>query len=204
VPPASPLMVGVGAVGTSSAAADGVLDGITVVEAAVAVGAVGTPSAATPLDVGAAAAGPPAGAWEPGSAVSAIAAGGGGGTTLGAEEEEALTSKGWVKTRRHDKQTNGKKGLHSLGALNFPATLEVGRPLLLQLLLLLLVVVPLGEITPRWWWRWRDRWWWWLRWRRTRWWWWWRTDAPLRTLGLGASLLNPTSSPLTLLGGPKK
>jgi hypothetical protein len=33
-------MAGVGAVGTSSAAVDGVLDGIAVVEAAVAVGAV--------------------------------------------------------------------------------------------------------------------------------------------------------------------
>jgi hypothetical protein len=51
VPPASPSMAGAGAVGASSAAADGVLDGITVVEAAVAVGAVGTPStaAAPPL-----------------------------------------------------------------------------------------------------------------------------------------------------------
>jgi hypothetical protein len=28
---------------------------------------------------------------------------GGGGATLGAEGEEILTSKGWVKTRRHDK-----------------------------------------------------------------------------------------------------
>jgi hypothetical protein len=49
-PPASPSMAGVGAVGTSSAAA-------------------------MPLDVGAAAAGPLAGAWEPGGAVSAAAAG---------------------------------------------------------------------------------------------------------------------------------
>jgi hypothetical protein len=39
-PPASPSMVGVGAVGSSSATADGVLDGIAVVEAAVAVGTV--------------------------------------------------------------------------------------------------------------------------------------------------------------------
>jgi hypothetical protein len=54
--------VAVGAVGTSSTAADGVLDGIAVVEAAVAVG-------------GCAAAGPPAGAWEPGGAVSAATAG---------------------------------------------------------------------------------------------------------------------------------
>jgi hypothetical protein len=30
---------------------------------------------------------------------------------LGAEGKEALTSKGWVKTRRHDKQINGKKGV---------------------------------------------------------------------------------------------
>jgi hypothetical protein len=66
---------------------------------------------------------------------------------------------------------------------------------LLLLPLLLLLLVPLGEINPRWWWRW------WLRWRRTRWWWWRRTDAPLRALGLGASLLGPASSPLTLLGG---
>jgi hypothetical protein len=102
--PASPSMTGVGAVGTSSAAANGVLDGIAVVEAAVAVGAVGTPStAAMPLDIAAAAARPPAGAWEPGGTVSAAAAGGGGGTTLGAEGEEALTSKGWVKTCRHNR-----------------------------------------------------------------------------------------------------
>jgi hypothetical protein len=77
-PPASPLMAGVGAVGTSSAAADGVLNGIAVVETAVAVGAVGTSLAvATPLDIGVAAAGPPAGAWELGGAVSVAAAGGG-------------------------------------------------------------------------------------------------------------------------------
>jgi hypothetical protein len=54
-------MAGVGAVGTSSAAADGVLDGIAIVEAAVAVGAVDTSSvAATPSDADAAAAGPSA------------------------------------------------------------------------------------------------------------------------------------------------
>jgi hypothetical protein len=96
-------MVGVGAVGTSSAAVDGVLDGIAVVEAAVAFGAVGTPSAATSLDVGTDTAGLPAGAWEPGGAVAAEVAGGGGGAALGAKGEEALRSKGWVKTRRHDK-----------------------------------------------------------------------------------------------------
>jgi hypothetical protein len=82
-PPASPSMVGVGAVGTSSTAADGVLNGIAVVEAAVAVGAVGTSSAAvTSLDVGVAAAEPPTRAWEPGGAVSAVAARGGSPTPL--------------------------------------------------------------------------------------------------------------------------
>jgi hypothetical protein len=96
-----------------------------------------------------------------------------------------------------------KRGLHSVGALDFPATLEAGRPLLLLLLSLLLLLVPLGEITPRWWWRRRTQRWWWLWWRRTRWWWWRRTDAPLHALGLGAGLLDPTSSPLTLLGGSK-
>jgi hypothetical protein len=106
------LMVGAGTAGASSVAADGVLDGIVVVEAVAAIGAVGTPSAApTPLGVGATAAGPLAGAWGAGGAVSVAAAGGGGGTTLGAEGEEALTSKGWVKTHRHDKQITGKKGV---------------------------------------------------------------------------------------------
>jgi hypothetical protein len=52
-------------------------------------------------------------------------------------------------------------------------------------LLLLLLRVPLGVITPRWWW---------WRWDR-------RTDAPLRVVGLGASLLVPNYSPLALLGG---
>jgi hypothetical protein len=69
--------------------------------------------------------------------------------------------------------------------------------------LLLLLLVPLGEITPRRWWRrWTQRWWW-LWWRRTQWLWWRRPGTPLRALGLGAGLLGPTSSPLTLLGGPK-
>jgi hypothetical protein len=103
-PPALTSMAGAGAVGAASAAADGVLDGIAVVEAMVAIGAVGTLSAAaTPLDVGAAAAGPPAGPWEPGGTVSVAAAGGGGGVALGAEREEALTSKGWVRTHRHNR-----------------------------------------------------------------------------------------------------
>jgi hypothetical protein len=44
-----------------------------------------------------------------------------------------------------------KKGLHLLGALNLPATLEAGRPLPL-LLLLLLVLLPLGRRRARWWW----------------------------------------------------
>jgi hypothetical protein len=79
-------MAGVGVVGTSSAATDGVLDDIAVIEAAVVVGAVGTSSAAaTPLDVGAAAAGPPAEAWEPGGAVSAATAGGGSPAPLPAD-----------------------------------------------------------------------------------------------------------------------
>jgi hypothetical protein len=47
--------------------------------------------------------------------------------------------------------------------------------------------VPLGVITPRWWWWWRDQ----------------RTNAPLRAVGLGAGLLGPTCSPLSLLGGSK-
>jgi hypothetical protein len=72
-PPASPSMAGEGAVGTSSASADGVLDDIAIVEAAVAVG------------VGAAAAGPLAGAWEPGGAVSAVAVGGGSPAPLPAD-----------------------------------------------------------------------------------------------------------------------
>jgi hypothetical protein len=53
--------------------------------------------------VGAAGTGPPAGAGGGSGAVSMAAAGGGGGATLGAKGEEALTNKGWVKTRRHDK-----------------------------------------------------------------------------------------------------
>jgi hypothetical protein len=39
----------------------------------------------------------------PGGAVSVVAAGGRGGTALEAEGEEALSSKGWVKTRRHNR-----------------------------------------------------------------------------------------------------
>jgi hypothetical protein len=102
--PASTSIAAAGAAGASPVAADGVLDGIVVVEAVAAVGTVGTPStAAAPLGVGAAAAGPTAGAWGPGGAVSAAAAGGGGGTTLEAEGEEALTSKGWAKTCQHFK-----------------------------------------------------------------------------------------------------
>jgi hypothetical protein len=96
---------------------------------------------------------------------------------LGAEGEEALAKKGWIKTRRHDNYTHGKKGLHLLGALDLPTTLEARRPLLLLLLLLL------------WWWRWR--------WHRG-------TGAPLRVVGLGAGLLGPASSSLTLLEGPRQ
>jgi hypothetical protein len=114
-------MEGAGAVGASSAAADGVLDGIAIVEAVAAVGAVGTSSAAaTLLGVGAAAAGPPAGAKGPGGAVSAVAAGSGGGMTLGVEGEKALTNSGWVKTHRHDKKTNQKeRGFTHLGPWTF-------------------------------------------------------------------------------------
>jgi hypothetical protein len=43
----------------------------------------------------------------------------GGGATLRAEGEEALTSKGWVKTHRHDKYTNGKRGYTYLGPWTF-------------------------------------------------------------------------------------
>jgi hypothetical protein len=142
----------------------------------------------------------PAGAyyWEPDPPAGMVF--GGGGTALEAEGEEALSSEGWVKTCQHDNYTHGKKGLRLLGALDLPATLEAGRPLLLLLLLLLwlLLLVPLGEITPRWW-RWQqDRWWWW--WRRIRWWRWRRTDMPLRALSLGAGPLGLASCPMTLLG----
>jgi hypothetical protein len=77
-------MVGAGATWASSSAADGVLDGITVVEAVVAARAVGTPSVAVaPLGVGAAAARPPAGAWGAGGAILAAAAGARGRHDLG-------------------------------------------------------------------------------------------------------------------------
>jgi hypothetical protein len=94
-PFASPLMAGVGAVGPSSAAADGVLDDIAVVGAAVVVGAVAAARGGPPVPL-------PADAycWKPD--LSGMVSGE-GGTALGAEEEEALTSKGWVKTSRHDK-----------------------------------------------------------------------------------------------------
>jgi hypothetical protein len=47
-----------------------------------------------------------------------------------------------------------KKKKRAIGALDFPATLEAGRPLLLLpllflLLLLLMLLVPLGEICGR-------------------------------------------------------
>jgi hypothetical protein len=119
-PPASTSMVRAGSARASSAAVDGVPDDIAVVEAVVAAGAVGTPSAtAASLGVSAAAARPPAGTWGPGGAVTVAATGGGGGTTLGVEGEEALINKGWVKTHRHDKQINGKRGCSHLGPWTF-------------------------------------------------------------------------------------
>jgi hypothetical protein len=70
-------MVAVGAVGPSSAAADGVLDGIAIVGAAVAVGAVaaagGGPPAPLPAD---------ACCWKPDPSGMVS---GGGGAALGAE-----------------------------------------------------------------------------------------------------------------------
>jgi hypothetical protein len=54
------------------------------------------------------------------------------------------------------------------------------------------VVVAADPTAPEWWWWRRTRRWWWLWWRRT--------DVPLRALGLEPDLLDPTSSPLTLLG----
>jgi hypothetical protein len=61
VPPALPSMVGVGVVGPSSTAADGVLDNIAVVGAAVVVGAVATAEGGPPAPL-------PADAccWKPG------------------------------------------------------------------------------------------------------------------------------------------
>jgi hypothetical protein len=117
-------MMGADAAGASSTAADG---------------AMGTPSAAAaPLAVGgSAAAEPPAGAWEPSDACcwapDPLV-----GTALEAEGEEALASKdglrpvGMITT-----VAKTRTGLHLLGALNLPATLEAGHLLLLLLLLLL-------------------------------------------------------------------
>jgi uncharacterized membrane protein YgcG len=75
---------------------------------------------------------------------------GGGGTTLGVEGEEALANKDGLRPVGMIITLVEKRGLHLLGALDLPATLEAGRPLLLLLLLLLwlLLLVPLGEITP--------------------------------------------------------
>jgi hypothetical protein len=126
-PPASTSIVATSVVGASSAATDGVLDDIAVVEAVVAIGTVGTPSdIAAPLGVGAAVAGSIAGAWGPGGTVSAVAARGEGGTALGVEEEEALINKGWVKAHRHGKKTNQKERGFTHLALDLPTTLEAG------------------------------------------------------------------------------
>ena len=76
---------GAGRAPMSPAAAECVLDGVTIVEAAVPVGVDGSPSTvAAPLDVGVAA-GSPAGAWEPDGAVSPAAAGGGSPAPLPAD-----------------------------------------------------------------------------------------------------------------------
>jgi hypothetical protein len=95
VPPASPLVAGTGATGTSSAAADGVLDGVVVVEAEVAIGVVATVGGGPPAPLPADSYG-----WEPDPPTGVVP--GGVGVPLGAEGEEALASKGWVKTCRHD------------------------------------------------------------------------------------------------------
>jgi hypothetical protein len=94
-PPASSPIIGAGASGTSSTAADGVLDGVAVVEAAVA--ADGLPTT------------PPADAccWEPDPQAGMVS--GGGGALLEAEGEEALASKGWVKTCRRNNYTRENK-----------------------------------------------------------------------------------------------
>jgi hypothetical protein len=181
-PPASSLMAGTGAAGTSLAVADGVLNGVAVVEAEVAVGvdaAAGDgPPAPLPADYY---------CWEPDPPAGVVPDG--VGVPLGAEGEEALASKDGIRPADIIiTLTKTRMELHLLWALDLPVALEAGRPLLLLLLLLLLA--PLGEITPRWWWW--DRWWWWWRWRRT--------DAPLRALGLGAGPLGPDSGPLALLG----
>jgi hypothetical protein len=115
-------MVGAGASGTSSATADGVLDG-DAVEVAVAAG--GSP-VTLPADVC---------CWEPDPPAGMVS--GGGGASLEAELEEALTGKGRVKTCRHKSYTyKNQDGANLLGALDLPVALEAGRRLLLLLLLL--------------------------------------------------------------------
>jgi hypothetical protein len=89
-----------------------------------------------------------------------------------------------------------RMGLHLLGALDLPATLKAGRPLMLLLLLLPLLLLLLPMRWRRWArWRWRLQ-----GWRTRWWWWWWRTGTSLRALGLGAGLLGPIGGPLSLLG----
>jgi hypothetical protein len=78
-------MAGVGVVGPSSTAADGVLDGIAVVGAAVAVGAVAAAGGGPPTPLLADAC-----CWKPDPPGMVSS---GGGAALGAEGEEALTSK---------------------------------------------------------------------------------------------------------------
>jgi hypothetical protein len=97
-PPASPRVGEMGATGTSSTAADGVLDDVVVVEAEVAIGAVaaaeGGPLAPLPGD---------SCCWEPDPSTGVVP--GGLGAPLGAEGEEALSGKGWVKTRWQNNYT---------------------------------------------------------------------------------------------------
>jgi hypothetical protein len=95
---ATPVTAGVGAAGTSSVSADGVLDSVAVVEAVVAVGAVAAAGGGSLAPL-------PAHAcyWEPDLPAGMVS--GGGGAPLGAEGEEALAGKGWFKTRRHNNYT---------------------------------------------------------------------------------------------------
>jgi uncharacterized membrane protein YgcG len=76
---------------------------------------------------------------------------GGEGATLGAEGEEALANKDGLRPDvMITTLTKTRMGLHLLGALDLPATQEVGRPLLLLLLQLLWLCCwcPWGRSPP--------------------------------------------------------